>query len=293
MNDILSGLNKELADAVASAESSVVQLHGRRPVAAVAIDADLVIAPSMALRHDTMAVRTADGRTLEGTLVGRTSASVSVVRVPGLNATPARAVGEPRVGELALAVGRTWSGNVFSALAPIAVVGGPLRTGRRSELARVIRVGIPPHGALVGGALVASGGGLLGIITGAAIRGTTVVIPASIAIAAARDLVSVGTTRHGFIGVASLPVALTSAQQINGHERGVLITGVSPEGPAGVAGMLVGDVIVSFDGKTVTDHDTLLNCLTGERIGKPASVDVVRGNALQTLSVIVGERPGV
>ena len=45
MNDILSSLNKELTDAVAAAESSVVQLHGRRPVAAVAIDADLVIAP--------------------------------------------------------------------------------------------------------------------------------------------------------------------------------------------------------------------------------------------------------
>ncbi len=293
MSELLSTLNKELADAVGAAESSVVQLHGRRPVAAVAIDTDLVIAPSMALRHDTVAVRTGDGRTLEGTVVGRTAAAVSVVRIPGLNATPARPASEPRVGELALAVGRTWSGNVFSALAPIAVVGGPLRTGRRSELARVIRVGIQPHGALVGGALVSSGGGLLGIITGAAIRGTTVVIPASIAVAAARDLVTVGATRHGFIGVSSLLVVLAGPQQTSGHERGVLVTGVSPEGPAGVAGVLVGDVIVSFEGTTVTDHDGLLQCLTGERIGKPASVGVVRGNSLVTLSVTVGERPGV
>lgn len=293
MNDILSTLNKELADAVAAAESCVVQLHGRRPVAAVAIDADIVIAPSAAVRHDTVAVRAADGRALEGTVVGRTSAAVSVVRVPGLNATPARIAGEPRAGELAVAIGRTWSGNVFSALAPISVVGGPLRTGRRSEIARVIRVGIPPHGALVGGALVSAGGGLLGIITHAAIRGTTVVIPASIAVAAARELVSTGATRHGFIGVASLPVVLAPPQQLDGHERGVLVTGVSPEGPAAAAGMLVGDVIVSFDGKAVADHDALLNCLTGERIGQPAAVGVVRGQALQTLSVIVGERPGV
>ncbi|MFN7983403.1 MAG: S1C family serine protease, partial [Vicinamibacterales bacterium] len=285
--------NKELADAVAAAESSVVQLHGRRPVAAVAIDSDIVIAPAAAVHHDTVAVRTADGRALEGTVLGRTSAAVSVVRVPGLNATPARAAGEPRVGELALAVGRTWSGNVFSALAPVSVVGGPLRTGRRSELARVIRVGIPPHGALVGGALVSAGGGLLGIITGAAIRGTTVVIPASIAVAAARELVSAGSTRHGFIGVTSLPVVLPATQQVGGHERGVLVTGVSPEGPAGTGGMLVGDVIVSFADKKVQDHEELLNCLTSERIGQPAAIGVVRGTSLQTLSVIVGERPGV
>lgn len=293
MNDILSSLNTELADAVAAAESSVVQLHGRRPVAAVAIDPDIVIAPAAAIHHDTVAVRTADGRALEGSVIGRTSAAVSVVRVPGLNATPARILSEPRVGELALAVGRTWSGNVFSALAPVAVVGGPLRTGRRSELARVIRVGIPPHGALVGGALVSAGGGLLGIITGAAIRGTTVVIPASIAVTAARSLVSAGATRHGFIGVTSLPVALPPAQRIDGHERGVLVTGVSPEGPAGAAGMLVGDVIVSFGDKTVTDHEELLNCLTSERIGQAATVGVIRGGSRQTLSVIVGERPGV
>ncbi|MFN7981388.1 MAG: hypothetical protein U0Q11_05980, partial [Vicinamibacterales bacterium] len=70
MNDILSSLNKELTDAVAAAESSVVQLHGRRPVAAVAIDADLVIAPAAAVHHDTIAVRTADGRALEGTVLG-------------------------------------------------------------------------------------------------------------------------------------------------------------------------------------------------------------------------------
>lgn len=293
MNDILSSLNKELTDAVAAAESSVVQLHGRRPVAAVAIDADLVIAPAAAVHHDTIAVRTADGRALEGTVLGRTSAAVSVVRVPGLNATPARVAAEPRVGELTLAVGRTWSGNVFSALAPVSVVGGPLRTGRRSGLARVIRVGIPPHGALVGGALVSAGGGLLGIITGAAIRGTTVVIPASIAVAAARELVSAGSTRHGFIGVTSLPVVLPATQHVGGHERGVLVTGVSPEGPAGTGGMLVGDVIVSFEDKKVQDHEELLNCLTSERIGQPAAIGVVRGNTLQTLSVIVGERPGV
>ena len=70
---------------------------------------------------------------------------------------------------------------MFSALAPVAVVGGPLRTGRASEIARVIRIGLAPHGALTGGALVDGAGHTLGVITAMAIRGTTVVIPAALA----------------------------------------------------------------------------------------------------------------
>lgn len=293
MSDIFSTLSSELADAVSAIEPSIVQLHGRRPVAGVVFDHELVLAPANALSHDVVAVRASDGRTFEGSVLGVGDAGVAVVRVPGLTAPAARPGGEPRVGELALAVGRTWSGNVFSSLAPVSVVGGPLRMGRRSEIARVVRVGIPPHGALVGGALVSAGGVFLGLVTGAAIRGTTVVIPASIAVAAAREVVGRGAVRHGFIGVTSLPVALASPQRLDGRERGVLITGVSPDGPAASAGLLVGDVIVAFDGTTVADHDDLLACLSGDRIGQSANLTVVRGDLARAVAVTVGERPSV
>ena len=68
--------------------------------------------------------------------------------MPGLGAPAVSAAEEPRPASLTLAVGRTWSGNVFSALAPVAVVGGPLRTGRTTEIARVIRIGLAPHDAI-------------------------------------------------------------------------------------------------------------------------------------------------
>ena len=111
---------------------------------------------------------------------------------------------------MALAVGRTWSGGLFSALAPVSVVGGPLRTGRPSEIARVIRIGLPPHGALAGGALVDGSGRALGVITSMDIRGTTVVIPAALAWQAARDVAARGGARQGFLGVSSLPVRCPS-----------------------------------------------------------------------------------
>ena len=65
---------------------------------------------------------------------------------------------------------------MFSALAPVS--GSAVRCAPTPQRARsVIRASASSTWALVGGALVSAGGGLLGIITGAAIRGTTVVIP--------------------------------------------------------------------------------------------------------------------
>ena len=291
MNELFSTLSTELANAVDAVAPSVVQLHGRRrQVAGVVVDTDLIVTLARAIDHGTVAVRCADGRTTEGTVVGQTQTGLAVVRVNESGLPVARPAIEPRPGELALAVGRTWSGNVFSMLAPVAVVGGPLRTGRRGELARVIRVGVPPHGALVGAALVTAGGGFLGLVTSAAIRGTTVVVPASVVVEAARQVATRGDVRQGFIGVASLPVALAPKQQAEGRDRGVLVTGVTPGGPAEAAGLLVGDVIVGFGGSPVRDHDELLELLRGDRVGQTVPVSVLRGATLETIAVTVQER---
>lgn len=296
MSELLSTLSTELADAVETAGRSIVQLQGRRRVVAgVVIDTNLIATLAHAVDGDAVAVRFPDGRTGEGAVVGHTPTGLAFVRVKDADASlPAiKTASEPRPGELALAVGRTWSGNTFSQLAPVSVVGGPLRTGRRAELARVIRVGVSPHGALNGGALVSTGGAFLGLVTPAAIRGTTVVIPAAIVIDAAKAVVARGDTKQGFIGVASLPVALPARQQIDGRERGVLVTGITAEGPADSAGLLVGDVIVGFGGKPVQDHDELLELLRGNHIGQPVELAVIRGGGVQTVTVTVQERRGV
>ena len=184
---------------------------------------------------------------------------------------------------MALAVGRTWSGGLFSALAPVSVVGGPLRTGRSSEIARVIRIGLPPHGALAGGALVDGSGHALGVITSMDIRGTTVVIPAALAWQAARDVVARGGARQGFLGVSSLPVALPARQRTGGHDGGLLVSGMAGGTPAEQAGLLVGDVIVAFDGVPVREPDELLTLLRGDRVGRAVPLEVLRGGAPVTV----------
>ena len=209
-----TSLSNEIEAAVAQAAPSIVQVHGHRRVTAGLVIADNLIVTPAATDDDKVAVLTADDQTAEGVVLGRIgNMGLTVVRVDGLNRPALVAAQEPKPGQLAVAVGRTWSGGVMATLAPIAVVGGPLRTGRTGAIDRVIRIQQSPHGALNGGALINAAGQALGIITSLAIRGTTVVIPASIAWAAATKAASEGGVKQGFIGVSSMPVPLPEQQR--------------------------------------------------------------------------------
>jgi S1-C subfamily serine protease len=291
--DALSSLNEVLAGAVDRAATSVVQVQGhRRPAAGVVFAPDLILAPVAALDNDVATVRVAGGVTHEGAVLGRAfSLGLGVARVSGLGVTPLEVAAEPRVGHLAIAVGRTWSGGVMATVTNVAVVGGPLRTGRASQLDRVIRIAQPPHGALTGGALIDGTGRALGVVTGTAIRETTVVIPSAIAWAIGQQIIAEGGTTQGYLGIASSPVRLPAGQRGDRQQAdGLLVNGVVDGSPAAVAGVLVGDVILAFDGKVVGEPEALLTLLRGDRIGRPVALSVSRAGELREIAVTVGER---
>jgi len=293
MSNAFTQLSDGFANAVDTAAQSVVQVHShRRPMAGIVFDTGLVMAPARAIGDDTAVVRRPDGQTTEGQVLGFSSShGIAVIRAPGLSAGAPKAAAEPRVGSLAVAVGRTWSGGIMALVTNVAVVGGPLRTGRASSIDRVIRIAMAPHGAVTGGALVDGEGGWLGFVTGAAIRGTAVVLPSAIALAAAKQIVERGGERQGFLGISTLPVKVSERQRAEAADtHGLLITGVSPSSPADGAGLLVGDVITAFSGEPLSDPEVLLTLLRGDRIGKPVTLRVVRGTEQKDVSVTVGER---
>jgi S1-C subfamily serine protease len=291
--DALSSLNETLAGALDRAAASVVQVQGhRRRAAGVVFAPDLVLAPAAALDDDVATVRVAGGATHEGAVLGRAfSVGLAVARVSGLALTPLEVADEPRVGHLAIVVGRTWSGGVMATVTNVAVIGGPLRTGRATQIDRVIRLAQPPHGALTGGALIDGTGRALGAVTGTAIRETTVVIPSAIAWAVGQRIVAEGGTRQGYLGISSSPVRLPAGQRGDRQQSdGLLVSGVVDASPAARAGVLVGDVILAFDGTVVDEPEALLTLLRGERIGRPVALTVLRGGELRDIQVTVGER---
>src|SRR5258705_9066420 len=98
----LTTLSNDLADAVASAAPSVVQVHGRRrPASGVVYQQDVVVTSARALgREDGLHVRRADGTVFDAELAGWDPATgLAVLRVAGLgtNALDASDTA-PRVG---------------------------------------------------------------------------------------------------------------------------------------------------------------------------------------------------
>ena len=89
-----------------------------------------------------------------------------------------------------------------------------------------------------------------------------------------------------------MPVSIPERQRAGRSQKhGLLISQVSENSPADAAGLLVGDVIVGFDGNQIQDGEELVTRLRGDRVGKPVPLTVIRGAAAVDVSVTVGERP--
>ena len=291
----LASLSNELSDLSAAHAPSVVQVIGaRRPASGVIHGTDTIITTARALgREDGLRVRVNDADPIEADLAGWDPASgIAVLRSRAKLeiAPPKIAESEPRVGQIVVALARSWSNALTASAGIVAVVGGPLRTGRRREISRVIRVTAPMHDGFAGGGLFDASGVLAGITTAAVIRGFGVAIPASIAWTAANQVLTVGTSR-GFVGVAVQPVQLSAAQRTSGHERGLLVMGVTPGSPAEAAGVIVGDILLQFGDKPTESPEDLLDQLTGNLIGQKIQVRTLHGGVPRDVEVAVATRP--
>jgi len=291
---MLLDFSNQIADAVASAGSSVVQVQGRRrPASGVVHSSGVVVTTIRALgREDGLRVRSADDTTTDAELVGWDPATgLAVLKAEGLTAPPIKAgSARVRVGNLALALARSWSNGLTASAGIVSIIGGPLRTGRRRAINEVIRTTAPMHDGFAGGAFVDPAGMLIGITTASTIRGLGVVIPADIAWNTAKDLLQHGRMKRGYIGIAGQPARLAEGQTGDDRKEALLVVDVAAGGPAAQAGLLVGDLILALDGHPIGTPEDLLDLLAGDRVGKAATIRLLRGGAATDVSVTIGER---
>jgi S1-C subfamily serine protease len=290
---MLTDFSNEFADVAAKAASSVIQVQGRRqPASGVIYAPGVVVTTTRALRReDRLRVR-GDGDAIDAELAGWDPATgLAILKAPALSAPPIGVAKQaPRVGNLALALARSWSNGLTVSAGVVSIIGGPLQTGRRRAIDQIIRTTAPMHDGFAGGAFVDTSGALLGIATASTIRGLGVVIPTAIAWSTAQHLLEHGGLKRGYLGIAGQPVRLPESQRVGEVEEGLLVVAVSPDAPAARAGILVGDVILAADGQTIGSPEELLDWLTGDRIGKAAALRLVRGGKPTEVSVTIGER---
>jgi S1-C subfamily serine protease len=291
---MLTNLSSEIADSVDRSAPSVVQVRAAgRAASGVVYQNNLILTTGRVVgRDEHPEIRTPDGRVLPSDIAGWDPASrLVLLKTVDLNA-PALAPGPlPRVGNIAIAIGRSLSNGITATAGLVSIIGGPLRTGYRKQLEQVIRISAPVHDGFAGGAVIDAAGQLTGIATAAAIRGLTVVIPAATAWAAAAALLERAALKRGYLGIAAQPVSVPSRQRSGGAgEEALLVVAVKDESPAAAGGLLVGDLLLALDGMPLTSPDDLIDLLVGERVGRTVTLTVHRGGTETSVSVTPAAR---
>lgn len=200
-----------------------------------------------------------------------------------------------RVGQWVLAIG-----NPFG-------LGGSVTAGIISARNRYINAGdyddfIQTDAAInqgnSGGPLFNMAGEVIGINTaiystqGGGSVGIGFSIPSNEARGVIEQLKDTGRVSRGMIGVTIQAVSADIAAGLDlDAARGALVSGVTEGGPAAVAGIQEGDVIIRFDGQDVADDRALPRIVAQTEVGKTVDVDVIRRGQRRTLQVSVARLP--
>ncbi len=294
----LVALSDAMAEAVAKAGASTLLVNARRrmPASGIAYASNLVLtADHVVEREDDVRILLPDGVQVTASLAGRDSSSdLALLRLNSSNLLPAEAAPQPaRVGQIALALGRPSDEGIQASLGVVSAVGGPVRTGGGGLLEQYIRTDTIPYPGFSGGPLVDSAGRVLGLNTSGLAHGLSLTIPVALAWQIASALDKHGHVRRGYLGVRSQPVAIPAAQRQalgRSQEVGLLLVGIEDNSPASRGSLLVGDILVGLAGEPIEDPDTLVSRLTGDIVGQPTPVEILRAGQPLTITVTIGER---
>jgi len=146
-----------------------------------------------------------------------------------------------------------------------------------------------------GGPLVDARGELVGINTfiisdNGSFAGAGFAIPSQIAKVSAEEIMKNGTVHHGYLGISMNDVTPDNASFFNLPDAtGAIVSQVTPDSPAGRAGLKSGDVLREVDGKKIVNGSTLQVAVTETAPGTEISLGILRDGKPETIKVKVGE----
>ncbi|MBB6082225.1 serine protease DegQ [Castellaniella defragrans] len=249
---------------------------------------------------DAIEVRLRDGRQAAAKLVGADPESDLAVLKIGLPDLPAIAFDPApsvRVGDVVLAIGNPFGVGQTTTQGIVSAVGRNRLGLNTYEDFIQTDAAINPGNS--GGALIDARGELVGINTAiysetGGSLGIGFAIPAAAAHHILDEILTYGRVRRGWLGLEPQDITPDLAQAFRLKDtRGAIVARVLPGGPAAGAGVRVGDVIRTLDGRAVEDAYDLVNRLASLRAGGTARLGVWRAGRNVTLEVPVGERPTV
>jgi S1-C subfamily serine protease len=236
------------------------------------------------------------GETSHATLAGADAGTdLAVLRIDAGAAKPVEpAAAQPaRVGELVLAVGRSALGDISASSGIVARLGSAWRTWRGGQMDSLIRPDLQLYVGQSGSALVNEERRVLGINSTALARNAVITIPAATIDRVVDAILERGHVPRPFLGAAMQVVPIPDASRSHfgeGGDEALLVLHVEANAPAAVAGILVGDLVLSVDGQLVHNVHGVQHQLSGLKVGDAVAVVVIRGGVKMDLKVILADR---
>jgi S1-C subfamily serine protease len=293
-------ISNDLANATEKAAAHAVAVHTepRGSSSGVIWRPELIVTAEHALRRDEeIQVTLPDGKVASAKLQGRDpSTDIALLKCKDATASPAGFADSAAIkaGQLMLVVGRTRASGPVAALGCVSLVAAERRFWGGASIAPYIRLDVGLQRTAAAGAVVDASGKIAGIASPKFTPAGALALPVATVNRVVDALLAKGHITRGYLGVGLQPIRLpeTLRESLQRHEKtAVIVLEVEPDGPAHQAGVLIGDILITLNGKPVMRLEDVHTHLSGEQIGKPITAEFLRGGVRREASIVVGERP--
>ncbi|MFN0104980.1 MAG: Do family serine endopeptidase [Bryobacteraceae bacterium] len=221
---------------------------------------------------------------------------IAVIRIDAGRPLPALKIGNSdavQVGDWAIAIGSPFG------LAATVTAGIISATGRdlpsAEQFQRFIQTDAAINPGNSGGPLVNIHGEIIGVNTAIATQsggyqGIGFALPANQMVKVYNSIIQYGRAKRGSIGISWNKYEKSEVLKAAGVANGVLVTTVTPKGPAEKAGVRAEDVIVAINGKSIKNGDELVAIVAETPVDTSLKITVDRGGKNMDFNVLVQDR---
>lgn len=249
----------------------------------------------------TIKIHLHDGRIFEARLIGRDPATdLSLLKIDTPDKLPTVPLGDSdalQIGEWVVAIGNPMG------LSHTVTVGIVSAKGRREvrpddglRYADFIQTDASINPGNSGGPLFNLQGEVIGINTAinAHAQGIGFSVPINMVKTVLPALKTRGLVERSWLGIQIGPVTAAHAKDAGlDRPQGALVSGVVRQGPAELAGLRAGDVILRFGDRPIERHDDLPWIASNAGIGETINLAIRREGHERKLTVTLGRMPGL
>jgi S1-C subfamily serine protease len=239
-----------------------------------------------------------DENEIEATLIGKdpdTDLAILKIYAQGYSVARLGDATQLQIGQFVIAIGNPYGYQHTVTTGVVSALGRTLQTQSGRLVDNVIQSDAALNPGNSGGPMITTEGEVIGvntaIIQGA--QGLSFSVDINTAKEIAQQLIRDGKVFKAYIGLMLQEVNINP--KVRSHynlpnRKGLFVTKIEADSPASRSQLQEGDLIISFNGKTVNSSHELFKELTNREILKMADISVIRYTELLNFSIAATER---